>query len=150
GERTGRPMGDAGSDRGRPDANEPAGLPARIRLHLSRLHRQRAQASTRTTSIRHALEFARRGVPRRALLFLISDFFDSGYDGALRTANRRHDVVAVQVSDPREHEMPPAGLVTLEDAETGQLRAVDTRGPVFGESLRRASERRSVALASEF
>ena len=59
-------------------------------------------------------------LPRRAVLFLISDFLDDGYLQVLRHANRKHDVVAALITDPREAEMPPAGLVTLEDAESGR------------------------------
>src|SRR5438477_367924 len=62
-------------------------LPARVRRWFSRLRQLLRGAPTRSTSIRHALEFARRVLPRRAILFLISDFFDQGYMGALRTAN---------------------------------------------------------------
>ena len=48
-------------------------------------------------------------LPRRAVLFLISDFLDDGYLQVLRHANRKHDVVAALITDPREAEMPPAG-----------------------------------------
>ena len=53
----------------------------------------------------------------------------------LRHANRKHDVVAALITDPRESAMPPAGLVTLEDAETGRTRLVDTRSRTFRDQL---------------
>jgi hypothetical protein len=74
-------------------------------------------------------------LPRRAVLFLISDFLDDGYLQVLRHANRKHDVVAALISDERESAMPPAGLVTLEDAESGQTRLVDTRSQAFRDQL---------------
>ena len=59
-------------------------------------------------------------------MFLLSDFLASGYESALTVAARRHDLVAMQVVDPREREMPPVGLMRLEDAETGRTKLVDT------------------------
>jgi len=99
----------------------------------------------RSTSIAAALEFCRQVLPRRAVLFLISDFYDDGYLQVLRHANRKHDVVAALMTDPREASMPPAGLVTLEDPETGKTRLVDTRSSSFRTelaSLARAREER--------
>jgi len=88
-------------------------------------------------------------LPRRAVLFLISDFFDDGYLQVLRHANRKHDVVAALVTDPREADMPPAGLVTLEDAESGRSRLVDTRSHAFRAELARRAAARSKALADQ-
>jgi uncharacterized protein (DUF58 family) len=99
----------------------------------------------RATSIAAALEFCRKVLPRRAVLFLISDFLDDGYLQVLRHANRKHDVVGALITDPREAEMPPAGLVTLEDAETGKVRLVDTRSDAFRTDLAlRARDRREI------
>ncbi|MBA3501622.1 MAG: DUF58 domain-containing protein [Myxococcota bacterium] len=96
----------------------------------------RAPAATRrSTSISAALEFCRQVLPRRAVLFLISDFLDDNYLKVLRHSNRKHDVVAALITDPREETMPPAGLVTLEDAESGQTRLVDTRSRSFRDEL---------------
>jgi uncharacterized protein (DUF58 family) len=69
--------------------------------------------------------------------------------GALRTANRRHDVVAVQVSDQRENATDGVGLVTLEDAESGQLRVVDTDSPAFRERFAETAQQRSAGLERE-
>jgi uncharacterized protein (DUF58 family) len=65
------------------------------------------------------------------VVFVVSDFLDDGYLTVLRNANRKHDVVAAVVTDPREQEFVPAGLVTLEDAETGATRLVDTRSAAY-------------------
>jgi uncharacterized protein (DUF58 family) len=117
-------------------------LPRVVRRWFARLKAKTAAEPRRATSIAAALEFCRRVLPRRAVLFLISDFLDDGYLQVLRHANRKHDVVASLITDPREAEMPAAGLVTLEDAETGRLRLVDTRSPGFrGELAMRAKDR---------
>ena len=109
-----------------------------------------APASTRrSTSIAAALEFCRQVLPRRAVLFLISDFLDEGYLQVLRHANRKHDVVAALITDPREQEMPPAGLVTLEDAESGKTRLVDTRSDAFRTDLAARARTRREQLAQD-
>jgi uncharacterized protein (DUF58 family) len=137
--------------RGQADASGPAprspllGLPRTVRRWFARLVAQTRTDSEprRATSIAAALEFCRQVLPRRAVLFLISDFLDDGYLQVLRHANRKHDVVAALITDPREAEMPATGLVTLEDAETGRLRLVDTRSASFrAELAMRARDRR--------
>ena len=72
------------------------------------------------TDIGLALEYVNRVVRRHSVTFLVSDFFDEGFERALRVANRRHDVIAIRVSDRREAEIPSVGLIELEDAETGE------------------------------
>jgi len=119
-------------------------LPSMVRTWFARLAARTRDEPRRSTSIAAALEFCRRVLPRRAVLFLISDFLDEGYLQVLRHANRKHDVVAALITDPREAEMPAAGLVTLEDAETGRLRLVDTGSASFRRELAaRASERQA-------
>jgi uncharacterized protein (DUF58 family) len=110
-------------------------LPRAVRRWFARLAAKTRDEPRRSTSIAAALEFCRQVLPRRAVLFLISDFLDEGYLQVLRHANRKHDVVAALITDPREAEMPAAGLVTLEDAETGRLRLVDTRSAGFRKEL---------------
>ncbi|MCA9134231.1 MAG: DUF58 domain-containing protein [Planctomycetales bacterium] len=78
------------------------------------------------TNLRGALEHLNRTAKRRTVVFLISDFQDSGYESALRVARRKHDLVPVVISDPREAQMPNVGLVRLQDAETGEVVLLDT------------------------
>ena len=128
-------------------------MPRAVRRWWQRLRAKTAAAAAaiggreprRATSIAAALEFCRQVLPRRAVLFLISDFLDDGYLQVLRHANRKHDVVAALITDPREAVMPPAGLVTLEDAETGRTRLVDTQSAAFRTELAaRAGERQKM------
>jgi uncharacterized protein (DUF58 family) len=79
----------------------------------------------RGTSLRQALEFLQRVVTKRAVVFLVSDFFDDGYERTLRVAARKHDAVAISVEDPRENQLPAVGLVGVVDPETGQPGVLD-------------------------
>jgi len=81
----------------------------------------------RGTDIPAALEHLGHVTKRRCVVFLVSDFLTPGWRRTLRVASRRHDVVAVVLEDPREAELPPVGLVELEEAETGDRYVVDTR-----------------------
>ncbi|MEZ4361407.1 MAG: DUF58 domain-containing protein [Kofleriaceae bacterium] len=124
-------------------------LPRRLWRWWKELSDRASRDPRRATSIAAALELCRKVLPRRTVLFLISDFFDQDYVEALRGANRKHDVVASLVTDPRELEMPPAGLVQLEDAETGRTRLVDTKSSQFREELAELGDRRRRALREE-
>ena len=80
------------------------------------------------TDLRLALDTVHQMLKRRSIVFLISDFLadPESYRQAMLVANRRHDVVAFDLSDPLEQEIADVGLLALEDAESGQLRWVDT------------------------
>lgn len=99
----------------------------------------------RGTSIRTGVEFLGRVLARRGVVFLISDFHDSGYETTLRPTARRHDLTAITISDPRELDLPAAGLVEVEDAETGDHVLVDTSNP----RLRAAYTARAIAARDE-
>ena len=66
---------------------------------------------------------------RRAVIFVLSDFMASGHDTVIARLARRHDVVGLQLVDPRERELPAAGIVTLWDPETGRWQRIDTEAP---------------------
>ena len=81
------------------------------------------------TNLKLGLDTINHMLKRRGIVFLISDFLvpPESYRFALQISNRRHDVIAVNLDDPREvSDWPNVGLLTLEDAETGQLQWVDT------------------------
>ncbi len=100
----------------------------------------------RGTDVGMALEYLSRVVRRKAVVFLMSDFVAPDYSLALRVANRRHDLVAISITDPAEGNLPPVGLLHLVDAESGRDRLVDTsdRGvqSAFRARRREASETR--------
>jgi uncharacterized protein (DUF58 family) len=95
----------------------------------------------RGTDIAAALEYLNRLTRRKAVVFLISDFLDSGYTKALQVINKRHDLVAVCVNDPRELTLPKVGYVQLEDAETGEMILRDTSDRSFVHSFAQANTR---------
>ena len=80
------------------------------------------------TDIRLALDMVHQMLKRRSIVFLVSDFLadPESYRQAMLVTNRRHDVVAIDLNDPLEYEIADVGLLALEDAESGQLRWVDT------------------------
>jgi len=80
----------------------------------------------RGTDIAGALRYLEGVTTRRVVGFLISDFFSKDYKKSLSIANKKHDMIAVTITDPREMELPDAGLIELNDAETGRLFLIDT------------------------
>ena len=130
--------------------------PRKGRNHVLRVIREvlTFQPVGRKTDLALALESLARGVRRRSVAFVVSDFLSSGYERALRLANRKHDVIALSLSDPREQELPPVGILEMEDAETGRRILVDTwdrRGmKSFAANARqRAEERRRLFRRNE-
>ncbi|MES2708200.1 MAG: DUF58 domain-containing protein [Verrucomicrobiota bacterium] len=85
-----------------------------------------AQPKSTGTNISAALDRLTRHLPRRCLVLLISDFIAPGFERALGIAAVRHDVVAVQITDPSEEVLPEAGWMRFEDPETGELMQVQT------------------------
>lgn len=102
--------------------------PKKGRAHILRIVRELIEftPSGRGTRIAEALGYLNRVIKRRAIAFLVSDFMDAGFEDALRLANRRHDLVALRTTDPREGELPNIGLARFADPESGELRWVDT------------------------
>jgi len=78
------------------------------------------------TDVRLGLEYLGQMAHKRCVVFLVSDFQASDYEKEMRVVARRHDLIAISVTDPRETRLPRAGLVALQDPETGQTRAIDT------------------------
>ncbi len=102
--------------------------PRKGRTAVMRLVREilAAEETRHGTDIGAALRFLSNVQKRKAIVFLISDYQDQGYEKELRVAARRHDLISCIVSDPREQELPDVGLIELQDPETGELLLVDT------------------------
>ncbi|HXV36366.1 MAG TPA: DUF58 domain-containing protein, partial [Myxococcota bacterium] len=100
-----------------PEARAPAAAGRRLRARLRRWRRPRS--AREATNVANAMEFLLSVGARRSICFVVSDFLDADFERALVTANQRHDVIAVLVTDPRELALPAVGLVALQDAETG-------------------------------
>lgn len=119
--------------------------PRKGRKHVLRVIREVLffQPRRRGTAIPAALHFLNNVLKRRAVVFLVSDFMAQGYEAPLRIANKRHDVIAVVVTDPREEQLPDVGLVSVRDAETGRETLVDTSDPGLRRQYEEAARRRA-------
>ncbi len=107
--------------------------PRKGRRHALRVLRELLYHPTegQGTDLGAALEYLARVTRRRAVVFLVSDFADEGFEKPLSIAARRHDLVAVRVTDEREDVLPPMGLVEFEDPETGRRLVVNTSSRAF-------------------
>ena len=102
--------------------------PKKGRKHVLRIIDEilRFDPSGAGTDLNQALEFVGRVNKRKAVIFLISDFLDAGYERALHITARRHDLIPLSIVDPAEHVISQLGLVILEDPETGVRHVIDT------------------------
>ncbi len=102
--------------------------PKKGKQHVLRVLRELFyfKPKARKTDIGSALEYLTRVVRKRSIVFLVSDFISAGFDKALKVVNKKHDLIALTVTDPREKEFPDVGLIELEDAETGETIMVDS------------------------
>ncbi len=116
------------------------GLTRKLSSRFSNWRRPRTPREA--TDIGRAMEFLLSVSSRKSICFVVSDFLDAGYEHALVTANQKHDVIAVLVTDPRELELPSVGLVALRDAETGVSRIYDTGSAAFRQQMAAAAETR--------
>jgi uncharacterized protein (DUF58 family) len=102
------------------------------------------QPTHSATSLRAGLDYLNRVQHRRTIVFLLSDFLDRDFERAFKRTGRRHDLIAVRITDPREEELPAVGLLELEDAETGTRRLLDTSSravrATYAEEARRRRE----------
>lgn len=118
--------------------------PKKGRLHTLRLIREMLyfEPKGHKTNIAVALEYLNKVTPRRSVVFLISDFIAPDFTKALSVAGKRHDVVAIPVVDPGDEQLPDVGLVTIEDAETGEQIEINTSSKAVRQEYAAAEERR--------
>src|SRR5262244_2246728 len=134
--------------------------PRKGRRHVLRIVRDVLgfEPVARRTNLAHALTFANEVSDRRGIVFLLSDFQTSNrsIDGiaelrlALRQVNRRHDLVALPIEDPRERILPELGIIAIEDAETGEMIEIDTANPAVREGFREIAQQRAKQLQKIF
>ncbi len=125
--------------------------PRKGKSNVLRLIRQLISADPvpRQTDLAAALEFLSRVLKRRAVAFLISDFLAPEARQAMAACNKRHDLVAITVADPREHVLPDVGFISLVDAETGRIVELDTRHPRVRALFETRTAERSERLSDE-
>lgn len=126
--------------------------PKKGRVHTLRLIREILffEPAGKNTVPTEALRYLNRVLTRRAVVFLVSDFQADGYERELAVTARRHDLIAIPVLDPNEESLPDVGIVTFEDAETGEQIEIDTSDSAVRAAYAHMAERRAEALAHQF
>lgn len=117
--------------------------PKKGRAHVLRIIREIIyfKPEGKRTDIAAGLEYFNKVIRRKSVVFLISDFLSEGFSKPLQIANKKHDIIAIKISDPRESTFDDVGLIELEDAETGEVLIIDTGSKEFRrEFAARASE----------
>lgn len=111
--------------------------PKKGKRHILRLIREILyfKPASVKTDLEKALDHINEVIHRRSIVFIISDFYDHGYEKALRVTGRRHDCIPIVVEDPRERMIPPVGMMELLDAEDGTRALIDTRGKGFSNNF---------------
>ena len=126
------------------------GRPQVLRL-INDIQRQQSSSGGAMTNLAKLLESAYNSIKRRSLIFLVSDFIClPGWDRAMDRLNRKHDLLAVRLWDPREADLPDVGVVLVEDSETGAQLSVDTSDRGFRRRFHDAALRREAELAMTF
>lgn len=122
------------------------------RTHVLRVVREILYYRPRRTRTRlsAALEYLHNFLTRTAVIFVISDFLDQGWEKPLKILTSRNDVIAICLKDRREQSLPSAGLMEFEDPETGRVCLVDTSSRRFREAFEREGRLRSERMEQEF
>jgi uncharacterized protein (DUF58 family) len=102
--------------------------PKKGKQHILRIVRELIEfkPESRGTNIAGGLRYFTNVIKKRSTAFLISDFIDSGYEDAVKIASKKHDLIALNIFDEREAELPPVGLIYMKDSETGKKLWVDS------------------------
>jgi uncharacterized protein (DUF58 family) len=126
--------------------------PQKGRAHVLRLIREILYFRPKGvgTDIAGALEYFNRVIKRRSVVFLISDFLSEAFYKPLQIANRKHDIITVKITDPRETSLDNVGLIELEDAETGEIILIDTGSRKFRREFAARAEEDTLTLKKSF
>lgn len=126
--------------------------PKKGKTHILRIIRELIDFEPvhRGTDLSSALKYLTNAIKKKSICFILSDFYSSDFEHALKLANRKHDIVAVQVHDPGEEEIPPVGLIHIADPESGERLLVDTSDRRIREIFRKNWESRKRELRDKF
>ncbi len=102
--------------------------PKKGKTHILRIIREliEFEPTSTKTNISEALKYVTNIIKKRSICFVMSDYLDEGFEDAMRLANKKHDIVALQIYDVGETDLPKAGLIKFRDAETGETLLVDS------------------------
>ena len=103
-----------------------------------------------TTHIDGVLNYLNRVVKRQAIVFLISDCMDTGFDKSIKLTAKKHDLTVIRICDPAEDELPNLGLMTLRDPETGKVALINTRSKSLREKWRNDQQQHTAQLSALF
>lgn len=122
--------------------------PKKGRMHVLRIIRELIEfrPAGKKTNIAEALFFASNVLKKKSIVFILSDFLDSGYLQRLQVMGNRHDITGIRLFDPMEEEIPDLGMVAMEDSETGAIRYIPTQS----KAVRRQLEKYYLAHADYF
>ena len=103
-------------------------FPKKGKSHVLRVIRELLYTDPKNTgtSIGNSLDYLLKVAKRKSVVFIISDFLDSGYNSSLKIVSKKHDLIAIQLYDPAEYKIPNIGLAKVEDPETGEMFWIDT------------------------
>jgi len=102
--------------------------PKKGKTHVLRIIREliEFQPKSKKTDIAQALRYLSNVMKKKAIVFILSDFMDDGFENALKIVSKKHDVTGIRVYDKHETEIPKLGMVPMQDAETGEIILVNT------------------------
>jgi len=124
--------------------------PKKGKTHVLRIIRELIEfkPKSRKTDLTHALRYFSNVMKKKAIVFILSDFIDTGYDNALKIVGKKHDVTGIRVYDKLETDLPKLGMVPMRDAETGQIKLVNTNSKTVRTNYR-ANYLKTVAYYEE-
>ena len=102
------------------------------------------------TNLSQALSYLNRCLTRTAVIFVISDFLDQGFEKAVKLLDRRHDVIAIHLQDRREREIPKVGILQVVDPETGKNLFIDTSEKTLREAYQKKIQAMDEKLSDFF
>jgi uncharacterized protein (DUF58 family) len=102
--------------------------PKKGKTHVLRIIRELIEfkPESKKTDLTQALRYLSNVMKKKAIVFILSDFIDAGYDNALKIVGKKHDVTGIRVYDKLETELPKLGMVPMRDAESGEIKLVNT------------------------
>ncbi|OGS45099.1 MAG: hypothetical protein A2539_05880 [Elusimicrobia bacterium RIFOXYD2_FULL_34_15] len=126
--------------------------PKKSRTHILRMVREILffKPKKNKTNISMALKYLNDVARKKAIVFLISDFIDKNYEKDLRIINKRHDLITIKITDPKEKYLPKVGLLDLQDMENGETFTLDTNDEVFRNAFFEYQSKREKSLDEFF
>ncbi len=120
--------------------------PKKGKTHILRIIREilSFEPEHTQTDLNVALNYLNKVINRKAIVFVLSDFISPDYSKSIATTNKKHDVIALTLTDPKEKEIGKSGFLYLEDAETGEEVILETADPVFQKNFKLETEKKDM------